>query len=186
MGYLSLLIGCMFAQKTTELLRRIRRFKSIGYQVLVANYAEDTRYGTNQIASHDEESYEARSIVRLEEIRAEVESGRFQVLVIDEGQFFSDLFPMVTEWSDRLPIHILVAGLDGDSERRPFGDILRLVPWAEEVERLSAFCAICRDGTIGYFSKYVAGKKEGQVEIGGADRYLPVCRKHFLDTPADV
>jgi thymidine kinase len=120
--------------------------------------------------------------MRLEEIREEVESGRFQVLVIDEGQFFADLFERVTDWSDRLPIHIIVAGLDGDSERRPFGDILKLVPWAEEVERLSAFCAICRDGTNGYFSKYVAGRKEGQVEIGGADRYLPVCRKHFLET----
>ena len=182
MGHLTLLIGCMFAQKTTELLRRIRRSKSIGYQVLVANYAEDTRYGTNQIASHDEEAYAARSIMRLEEIREEVESGRFQVLVIDEGQFFADLFACVTDWSDRLPIHIIVAGLDGDSERRPFGDILKLVPWAEEVERLSAFCAICRDGTNGYFSKYVAGRKEGQVEIGGADRYLPVCRKHFLES----
>ena len=181
MGHVTLLIGCMFAQKTTELLRRIRRYKSIGYSVLVVNYAEDTRYGSNQIASHDADSYEARSCVALEEVRAEVESGKFQVLVVDEGQFFKDLYPLVTEWSDKLPIHIIVGGLDGDSERRPFGDLLKLVPYAEEVERLTAFCAQCKDGTVGMFSKYVAGKKEGQVEIGGADRYLPVCRKHFLE-----
>ena len=181
MGNLTLLIGCMFAQKTTELLRRIRRYRSIGYSVLVVNYAADTRYGTNKIASHDDDSYEARGAMTLEEVRGEVESGKFQVLVVDEGQFFKDLYPLVTEWSDKLPLHIIVAGLDGDSERRPFGDILRLVPYAEEVERLSAFCAVCKDGTSGYFSKYIAGRKEGQVEIGGADRYIPACRKHFLE-----
>lgn len=181
MGHLTLLIGCMFAQKTTELLRRIRRYKSIGYNVLVVNYAEDTRYGTNQIISHDTDSAKAHSTVLLADIQEEVESGRYNVIIIDEGQFFKDLYQYVTEWSDRLPIHIIVAGLDGDSERRPFGDILKLIPYAERVERLTAFCAICKDGTTGHFSKYVAGKKEGQVEIGGVDRYLPVCRKHFLE-----
>ena len=50
MGHLTVLLGCMFAQKTTELLRRIRRFKSIGYNVLVINYSKDTRYGTDVIA----------------------------------------------------------------------------------------------------------------------------------------
>lgn len=181
MGHLTLLIGCMFAQKTTELLRRIRRYKSIGYSVLVVNYAEDTRYGNNKIASHDLDSYEARNARMLEEVKEDVESGKYNVLVIDEGQFFKDLHEKVTQWSDNLPIHIIVAGLDGDSERRPFGDMLKLIPYAEKVERLTAFCAICKDGTSAHFSKYVAGSKESQVEIGGADRYLPVCRMHFKD-----
>jgi thymidine kinase len=181
MGHLTLLIGCMFAQKTTELLRRIRKFKSIGYSVLVVNYASDTRYGENQIASHDLDSYEAKSAMTLKEIEADVESGRYNVLVIDEGQFFKDLYEKVTKWSDELKIHIIVAGLDGDSERRPFGDMLKLIPYAEKVERLTAFCASCKDGTSAHFSKYVAGSKGSQVEIGGADRYIPVCRKHFLD-----
>lgn len=180
MGQLTLLLGCMFAQKTTELLRRIRRYKSIGYSVLVVNYAEDTRYGTNKIVSHDADSWNARSVIKLEEIHHEITNGDFKVIIIDEGQFFSDLFEYVTKWSDKLPVHIIVAGLDGDSERRPFGDMLRLIPWAEEVARLDAFCAFCKDGTAAHFSKYVAGKKEGQVEIGGADRYLPVCRHHFI------
>jgi len=174
-------MGCMFAQKTTELLRRIRRYNSIGYSVLVVNYVGDTRYGTNQIVSHDTDAYKAKGVSLLEEVKNDVESGKFQVLVIDEGQFFTDMYSLVTEWSDKLPIHIIVAGLDGDSERRPFGDVLRLIPYAEEVERLSAFCAICKNGTPAFFSKYMAGTKEGQVEIGGADRYLPTCRKHFLE-----
>ena len=56
MGRITLLIGCMFAQKTTELLRRVRRYKSIGYKVLVVNYIADRRYGKECIASHDKET----------------------------------------------------------------------------------------------------------------------------------
>ena len=65
MGYLSLVIGCMFSQKTTELLRRIRRYKSIGYKVLVINFIADTRYGEECIASHDKEVEKAVCIEKL-------------------------------------------------------------------------------------------------------------------------
>ena len=100
MGHLSLIIGCMFAQKTTELLRRVRRYQSIGYKVLVVNYVADTRYGTNRIASHDKEFEKAVCVERLALLEAEVRSGEYQVLAIDEGQFFSDLFEKITQWAD--------------------------------------------------------------------------------------
>jgi len=180
MGHLTLLIGCMFAQKTTELLRRIRRYKAIGYNVLVVNYIGDVRYATNKIASHDVETYDAVCVKTLEEVAEQVLSGNYQVLIIDEGQFYEDLYPSVTKWADTLPLHIVVAGLDGDSNRNLFGDLLRLVPHAEAVERLTAFCALCKDGTEAHFSKCIKTKaKAEQVEIGGADTYLPVCRKHY-------
>jgi thymidine kinase len=179
MGHLTLLIGCMFAQKTTELLRRIRRYKAIGYNVLVVNFVGDTRYGTNKIASHDVDSYDAICVKWLQDVAHQVESGTYQVVIIDEGQFFNDLYAYVTKWADKLPIHIVVAGLDGDSNRNPFGDMLRLVPHAETVERLTAFCAYCKDGTEAHFSKRISRTVE-QVEIGGGDSYVPVCRKHYL------
>jgi len=178
MGHLTLLIGCMFAQKTTELLRRIRRYKAIGYNVLVINYIGDTRYATNKIASHDIETYDAVCVKWLQDVTHQVQSGDYQVVIIDEGQFYGDLYAYVTKWADTLPIHIVVAGLDGDSNRNLFGDLLRLVPHAEAVERLTAFCAICKDGTEAHFSKCIKAKAE-QVEIGGADTYLPVCRRHY-------
>ena len=179
MGHLTALIGCMFAQKTTELLRRIRRYKAIGHSVLVVNYAGDTRYGTNKIASHDVDTYDAICVKWLQDVAHLVESGTYQVVIIDEGQFFNDLYTFVTKWADKLPIHIVVAGLDGDSNRNPFGDMLRLIPHAEAVERLTAFCAECKDGTEAHYSKRISRTVE-QVEIGGADRYIPVCRKHYV------
>lgn len=180
MGHLYVLLGCMFAQKTTELLRRIRRYKSIGYDVLVVNYAKDTRYGSNVIASHDVDTYTATCVDELKDIDAEVRSGKYKVVCLDEGQFFSDLYKYVTEWCDELDIHVVVAGLDGDSERKPFGDILKLIPHAEEVERLTAFCALCKDGTPATYSKCFV-QKEGQVAVGAGDIYKPVCRKHYLE-----
>ncbi len=182
MGHLSLIIGCMFAQKTTELLRRVRRYQSIGYKVLVANYVADTRYGKDRIASHDKEFEKAVCVERLASLEDMVRSGSYQVLAIDEGQFFTDLYEKITKWADELPIHIVISGLDGTSDRKPFGDILRLIPHAEEVERLSAFCAVCRDGTVAVYSQCVSAKKNEDVLIGAADSYRPVCRKHYLSS----
>jgi len=173
MGYLSLIIGCMFAQKTTELLRRVRRYKSIGYKVLLVNYIGDTRYGVECVASHDKQIEKAVCIKTLREIDAIVKD--YDVIAIDEGQFFTDLHEYVTNWADNLNIHIVVSGLDGTSDRKPFGDMLRLIPFSEEVDRLNAFCAVCCDGTLGVFSKYYGTKSE--IEIG--INYKPVCRKHY-------
>jgi thymidine kinase len=180
MGHLTLLMGCMFAQKTTELLRRIRRYKAIGYNVLVINYANDTRYGTNKIASHDIDTYDALCVLKIADVSAQVEGGTYQVVVIDEGQFYGDLYAHVTKWVDTLPIHIVVAGLSGDSNREPFGHMLRLIPHAEEIEHLTAFCGLCKDGTLARFSKCMKADKVEQVVIGSADIYMPVCRKHYL------
>ncbi len=182
MGFLSIVFGCMFAQKTTELLRRVKRYKSIGYKVLVVNYIGDTRYGRECIASHDKEIEKAACVEKLKSVDHLVRSGEYQVIAIDEGQFFSDLFEYVTAWADELNVHIVIAGLDGTSDREPFGDMLRLIPHAEEVERLTAFCSECRDGTVAIYSKYFgeAKKDENGVAIGGAEAYRPVCRTHFL------
>ena len=177
MGHLSVLIGCMFAQKTTELLRRVRRFQSIGYSVLVVNYIGDKRYGADCIASHDKDTITAKCVEKLEEINDLVRTGRYSVIAIDEGQFFTDLFEYVTSWADNYKVHIVVAGLDGTSDRKPFGDMLRLIPHAEEVERLNALCAVCADGTIATYSKHLSKKEE--ILIGGAESYFPVCRYHF-------
>jgi thymidine kinase len=81
-----------------------------------------------------------------------------------------------------MDVHVVVVGLDGTFDRAPFGDMLRLLPHAEEVERLTAYCAVCRDGTPAIFSKRtqaLAGDIKVMV-IGGAAMYQPVCRAHFL------
>ena len=178
MGHLSLIVGCMFAQKTTELLRRVRRYQSIGYRVLVVNYAADTRYGTDRIISHDREFEAAVCVSTLAEITPLLST--YQVLAVDEAQFFPDLYDCVTRWADSLPLHIVLSGLDGTSTRAPFGDLLRLIPHAEEVERLTAFCAVCCDGTVATYSQRLQPTTDTAIHVGGAESYRPVCRQHYL------
>ncbi len=181
MGHLTVILGCMFAQKTTELLRHIRRYRSIGFKVLVVNYKHDTRYGENVIASHDLEKIPALAVETLSELSEEDVAG-YDVIVIDEGQFFGDLLKTVSGWADRYSrLQIVVSGLDGDAQRRPFGQMLDLIPHAETVLRLSSYCAVCRDGTSAHFSKKIAGSADATVEVGAADKYIPVCRQHWLN-----
>lgn len=190
MGHLTVIMGCMFAQKTTELVRMIRRYRSIGYQVLVVNSHRDTRYQEQQgqekgqIVTHDEKKEEAVMVCRLEEMDKEVRSGCYQAVVIDEGQFFPDLFSCVTRWADEVSgLHVVVAGLDGTFQREPFGDMLRLIPHAEEVVRLSALCARCRDGTKAVYSRRIQHMESvgGVIHVGAAESYEPVCRRHYLE-----
>lgn len=179
MGHLTVIIGCMFAQKTTELLRHIRRYRSIGFKVLVINYKHDTRYGESVIASHDLDTVPARAVENLSEITEDTIK-EYDVIVIDEGQFYSDLVDNVTKWVDEHQnLKVVVSGLDGDARRQPFGQILQLIPHAERVERLSSYCAVCRDGTAAHFSKRIVAS-DTTVDIGAADKYIPVCRFHWL------
>lgn len=180
MGHLTVILGCMFAQKTTELVRYIRRYRSIGHSVLVVNHSLDDRYGGGGVVTHDEKRESGVMASYLAELDEAVRSGTYQVVVVDEAQFFPDLFDHITRWADECTVQIVVAGLDGTFARDPFGDLLRLVPHAEEVIRLSALCVHCRDG-----SKAIYSRRKKTIDtvtmIGGGDMYEAVCRKHYLE-----
>jgi thymidine kinase len=75
---------------------------------------------------------------------------------------------------------VIAGGLDGDFRRAPFGDVLRLIPHAEKVVKLSALCKRCRDGTPANFTMRLT-KDKSQTVVGSADVYEAVCRKHFLE-----
>ena len=74
---------------------------------------------------------------------------------------------------------IIGAGLDGDSNREPFGDVLKLIPIADEVRKLSAFCKRCGDGTPAHFTKRIV-KNKSKTLVGSDDIFESGCRKHYL------
>ena len=129
--------------------------------------------------THDRTGMKCLKARKLFDISS-LELNEASVVIINEGQFFEDLYDFCINMAETRGKHVLVCGLDGDYTRKPFGDILRLVPVAETVKKLSALCAICKDGTKGYFSKRIVEKKE-QVLIGSDDMYIPVCRRHYLE-----
>jgi hypothetical protein len=90
---------------------------------------------------------------------------------------------MTLKWFvDKYNKHVVVSGLDGDSNRALFGDIVRLIPMCDTVDKLKAYCCKCSNGTLAPFTKKTAKNKSNQViDIGGIDKYEPVCRYHYFN-----
>ena len=101
------------------------------------------------------------------------------VILINEGQFFPDLLEYVVMWCEKYNKNILISGLDGDYLRKPFGQILDLIPYANKVKKLKAFCSVCKDGTYAHFTKRIS--EDVEQKIIGNDIYISVCRKHYLE-----
>ena len=175
---LEIYLGPMWAGKSSTVLGTLRRYSSIGWKVLVLTSSLDNRYGTGMVVSHDQEKYPALSVETLMTVVTDKQYEDAQLIMIDEAQFFSDLFPFVLRAIDYDAKHVIVVGLDGDSDRKPFGDILRLIPHCDKVTKITSFCSECKDGTPALFSFYRANKAE-QISVGHANQYEPLCRKHY-------
>ncbi|KAG8507474.1 Thymidine kinase, cytosolic [Galemys pyrenaicus] len=168
-GQIQVILGPMFSGKSTELMRRVRRFQIAQYKCLVIKYAKDTRYSSN-FSTHDRNTMEALPACLLQDVFQE--SMGVAVIGIDEGQFFPD----IVEFSETMANAgktVIVAALDGTFQRKAFGTILSLVPLAESVVKLTAVCMECfREAA---YTKRLGTEKEVEV-IGGADKYHSVCR----------
>ena len=107
---------------------------------------------------------------------------QYDSFFIDEGQFFSDLFTTVLKLVDNYKKHVVVSGLDGDYLRNPFGDIIKLVPHCDRLDKLKAYCCKCNNGTSAPFTKKTEkNKSTAVIDIGGNDKYVPVCRYHYMN-----
>jgi thymidine kinase len=180
-GSINIIIGCMFSGKSTETIRLIRRYKTMGNKnILVINHALDTRYGESVISSHDKVQLKCLSLKKLSDIQEDSEYKNSDVIFIEEGQFFKDLFDFVTNAADVDKKTIYVTGLDGDFKREMFGDICRLIPHAENITKLKALCAICKDGTLANFTKRIVSDTKQEL-IGTDNMYIPTCRFHYLN-----
>jgi len=177
---LELILGPMFAGKTSALQSTIRRHEALGIKCAVFKPECDTRYGSDSyICSHDNTRVSA---ILTKNLLTQLLSKSYvssKLIVIEEGQFFEDLYDFVLITVEIHKKNVVVGGLDGDCFRKPFGQILQLIPIADKVTKLTSLCKICANGTIGLFSYRNTDSKE-TVEVGGLDMYMPLCRKHYL------
>ncbi|XP_064643080.1 thymidine kinase, cytosolic-like [Lineus longissimus] len=178
-GQIQIIFGPMFSGKSTELIRRMKRYQIAKYECLVIKYAKDTRYDQDGVATHDKQVLKAVGANELSEIKEEARKA--EVIGIDEGQFFPDIVLFCEKMADRGKI-VIVAALDGTYQRKGFGQILNLVPLAESIVKLTAVCMICFKEAS--FTKRTSVEEEVEV-IGGEDKYLAVCRDCFK-SPAVV
>ena len=181
-GTLELIIGPMYAGKSTELLRILNKYKTINKNIIVINHIFNNRYECCGISTHSKETYnECINLNNLSEI--DVNSDFFQksdLIIIEELQFFNDAFENITLWCDKYKKNVVGVGLDGDFQRNPFENIAKLIPHAEKITKLNALCIKCSNGTIASFSKRTI-KDDSKIVVGSSDIYEAVCRKHYLE-----
>ncbi|ABO93888.1 predicted protein, partial [Ostreococcus lucimarinus CCE9901] len=174
-GSLEVIFGPMFSGKSTELQRRLRRHTMASRRVLVVKYAGDNRYddavGTTTAAvTHDLATMPALPTKDLRNI--DNVAHNYDVIGIDEGQFFDDVAAFCEKWAHAGKT-VIVAALDATFQRKPFNSVLQLVPLAENVTKLTAVCTDCAADAA--FTARTT--KETSVElIGGASQYKAVCR----------
>lgn len=180
-GRLEVVTGGMFSGKSEELVRRLRRALIARQRIQVFKPVLESRHGPEVLVTRDNRTVDACTVADSAELlrRAEPE---VEVIGIDEAQFFDDgLVGAVSQLADR-GVRVIVAGLDQDYERRPFGPMPQILALAEFVDKVHAVCVRC--GGLAHYSQRIAGGQE-QVQVGDVEAYEARCRNCYEPFRAD-
>jgi len=174
-GTIEVICGSMFSGKTEELLRRLKRAKIAKQQIEIFKPAIDTRYSEDEVISHDRNSIHSTVVEHSSNIL--LLASNIEVVGIDEAQFFDmGLVDVCQQLADQ-GIRVIVAGLDMDFKRNPFGPMPNLCAIADHVEKVHAICVEC--GRLANYSyRMVANNK--QVMLGELQEYKPLCRPCYI------
>jgi len=173
-GSIEVIAGSMFSGKTEELIRRLKRAKIAGLKVEIFKPAMDTRYSNELVVSHDERSITSTPVENASAIL--LLSSDVQVIGIDEAQFFDmGIIEVCNELADR-GVRVIVAGLDMDYSRKPFGPMPDIIAIAEYVTKVHAICVEC--GNLANYS-FRKAENKNVVLIGEKDIYKPLCRNCY-------
>ncbi|CAL6316901.1 unnamed protein product [Bathycoccus prasinos] len=183
-GSVHLILGPMFAGKTTRLLERVKQLEeSVSANVLLLKSDKDTRYAKDKVVTHDGRGRECFPVKSLElevvvKTVGERKWNECDVVAVDEAQFLTNLYEFCRVAADEHDKIVLVAGLNGDFKRETFGEVQETLPLCDSVTKLTARC---KCGRPALFSKRIVNVGDGQELVGGADKYLPACRRCFLN-----
>jgi thymidine kinase len=180
-GKLTVVCGSMFAGKSEELIRRARRALYAKRVVQVFKPSIDKRYDESSVVTHMGVSHEARPVKNSVEL-AECLDPKVQVLLIEEVQFFDmAITDLCVKQADK-GVDVIVAGLDQDFRRMPFGPMPHLMAVADEVVKLRAICMSC-GAEASHTYRMINGKPahwdDPIVLIGATEAYEARCRKCF-------
>lgn len=174
-AYLEVILGPMFSGKTTRLVDLYEQFTKEGKSVVVINYSGDVRYSDNMLSTHDKRMIPclfSQTLNDLWDIHVISDIHTADVILINEGQFFEDLYEVVSIMVERYNKKVYVCGLDGDFRQKKFGQILDLIPLCDKVSKLTSICHLCNEPAI--YSHRITSE-DGQVVIGSSN-YIPLCR----------
>ena len=192
-GFLQITFGPMFSGKTTHLIQNIHKFLDVNEargtpkKGMIINSSTDKRIvkgKCNHLTTHSSSDKKVRDdiiclkVMSLSMVCEEMVKD-VDFIAVDEAQFFSDL-EKVTDWVE-LGKYVHLSGLIADFNRRPFGDLLKLFPVADDIEQLKAFCIYCNGHEMNApFTKVLLEKEMVEpIYVGGYETFVPVCGKHY-------
>lgn len=190
-GYLEIIKGPMFSGKTTRILDIYKKYKFCDIQTMVINYSKDNRYSDEMLSSHDKIMIPCIKALKLNDIVPLIDGGEInkeeefkhskkfmdsKAILINEGQFFSDIVEWVTIAVEKYHKNVYVCGLNTDFMRNKFGNWLELESISDNVVMLHSFCSHCKKRPA-LFSHRLSN--ESEIELIGSDCYIPVCRKCY-------
>ena len=174
-GWIEVICGSMFSGKTEELLRRVRRAKLAKQKIKIFKPKQDVRYSKKKVTSHDNNSIKSKPINSPSKILEIAE--KFDVIGIDEAQFFDETIVEVCNKLANSGKRVIVAGLDMDYMGKPFGPMPNLLAIAEYVTKVHAICT--RSGKMASYTHRIA-KGDELILLGDTRKYEALSRKEFI------
>ena len=171
-GKIELIIGPMFSGKSTRLIEQMRKYVYKAKKTIMVKYYADQRYSEkSEVVTHDLIKYDS---INCKLLRNSFETlKQYDVIGIDEGQFFADLVEVCEELA-LMGKNILIAALNGDFRMEPFPVIQRIISKADKIKLLKAYCFNCHKDAK--FSLRIVQSNE-TVLIGAGEAYKPACRE---------
>ena len=168
-GYIEVICGPMFSGKTEELITRIKKADFTKKKVIVFKPEIDKRYSDDFIVSHNDEKIKCVKIKNIEEINKYLDS---DIFAFDETQFFNQKIVDICLNLIKDGKRVIIAGLDRDSNAKPFGPMPDILAHADYVTKLNAVCTQC--GDVATYS-YRIVKNNKQILIGESEKYEARC-----------
>ncbi len=170
-GWIEVVCGSMFSGKTEELIRRLKRAKIANQRVEIFKPQLDTRYDDARVVSHDANSILSIPVDHSSKLLSLAQG--YEVIGIDEAQFFDLGLADVCQELALQGVRIIVAGLDMDYRGKPFGPMPALLAVAEYITKVHAICPHC--GNLATHS-YRLSADSSDILLGEKDLYEPRCR----------
>lgn len=184
-GWVEVICGSMFSGKSEELIRRVRRSQFAKQKIAVFKPKIDDRYSKEAVVSHNGTTVIALPIGHSDQLWEFIDDD-FDVIAIDEAQFFDDAIIDNVQKLANHGFRVIVAGLDQDFRGRPFGPMPDLLSIAEQITKLQAVCTVC-GSPASRTQRLIDGKPAGVADpiilVGASEAYEPRCRHHH-EVPA--
>ena len=178
-GTIEVICGPMFAGKTEELIRRVKRMQFAKKDFIIFKPKIDNRYSVDEVVSHSHIKFKAINISKPQEILKHIKAN-LQAVVIDEIQFFDESILQIIDDLANSGMRVICAGLDCDFRGKPFGIIPSILAMAEHITKLTAICSCCGDEAT-RTQRIINGKPAYEddpiILVGATESYEPRCRK---------